>query len=414
MARKKTIDNGLILDAAEKVLLQDGVHHFTLDAVAAQAGISKGGLVYRFPSKDQLIQAILCRELTRFEQEVQYRSTQYTDREYADVLGHIAAIRQEDEETTSHAIGLLTALIHSPEMLAPIRKFYRDKLDRLSDNTLITRRIRLAFLATEGVFLLHGMGFSVMSREEQHTILADAHALCQSNQDDGAPLLPSPDNVSFQSLATSRQNMTPLADNPIGSKSVISWLVEKGVISDETGQEKIHARAAHIVDTATTIIKREGIEALTHRAVAMEANVPLGSTTYHFNSMDDMLNAVMRHAIALFRDDMFCWFYQRRHTDPRDVLTDFVMRGAEDIDDLAREYTLFTAAISRPSLRPIALEWSNTVVAILKMVVPDAAALPLGTLMNGFFIRAMLEKHERTLPREQVYQAIAALYDAFQ
>nr|UKE83513.1 TetR family transcriptional regulator [Pectobacterium sp. PL152] len=146
----------------------------------------------------------------------------------------------------------------------------------------------------------------------------------------------------------------------------------------------MHSRAAHIVETATNIIKRDGISALTHRAVASEAHIPLGSTTYHFNSLDDMLNAVMRSAIALFRDDMFSWFRQRRHDDPRDVLTDFVMRGIEDIDDLAREYELFTAAISRPSLRPIALEWSNTVVAIIKVVAPDSAALPLGTLLNGF------------------------------
>ncbi|WP_264629138.1 TetR/AcrR family transcriptional regulator, partial [Candidatus Symbiopectobacterium sp. NZEC135] len=73
MARKQTIDSDQILDAAETVLLRSGVHGFTLDAVAAQAGISKGGLVYRFPSKDQLIQTLLQRELTRFSQDAEQR-----------------------------------------------------------------------------------------------------------------------------------------------------------------------------------------------------------------------------------------------------------------------------------------------------------------------------------------------------
>jgi hypothetical protein len=40
-----------ILDAAERVVLRDGVTHLTLDAVAAETGISKGGLLYHFPSK---------------------------------------------------------------------------------------------------------------------------------------------------------------------------------------------------------------------------------------------------------------------------------------------------------------------------------------------------------------------------
>lgn len=52
-------------------------------------------------------------------------------------------------------------------------------------------------------------------------------------------------------------------------------------------------------------------------------------------------------------------------------------------------------------------------VAIIKVVVPDSAALPLGTLLNGFFIRALLEKHERTLPRALIYQSVSALYNAF-
>jgi AcrR family transcriptional regulator len=40
-----------ILDAAEAVVMCQGVRNLTLDAVAAHAGISKGGLLYHFRSK---------------------------------------------------------------------------------------------------------------------------------------------------------------------------------------------------------------------------------------------------------------------------------------------------------------------------------------------------------------------------
>ncbi|MFJ5398623.1 TetR family transcriptional regulator [Pectobacterium sp. CHL-2024] len=416
MARKKTIGNDRILDAAEQVLLRDGVHRFTLDAVAAEAGISKGGLVYSFPSKDQLIMTMLSRELARFEQEAQQQTARYANQPHADVLGHIAAIGQEEDETTSRAVGLLTALVHSPAMLEPVREFYRTRLDRLRDATPAMRRIRLAFLATEGVFLLQGLSFVTLDREERQTMIDDAKSLFQSDDNAGtltAYTTADQHVISSASITTYQQETSFILTGETISEQAIAWLAEKGVTPSGTGLEAVHSRAAHIVETAANIIKRDGISALTHRAVASEAHVPLGSTTYHFNSLDDMLNAVMSSAIALFRDDMFSWFHQRRHDDPRDILTDFVMRGIEDIDDLAREYELFTAAISRPSLRPIALEWSNTVVAIIKVVAPDSAALPLGTLMNGFFIRALLEKHERTLPRDLVYQSVSALYNAF-
>ena len=50
-----------ILDALERLLLEAGPLHTTLDAVAAAAGVSKGGLLYHFPSKDALLAAMVRR-----------------------------------------------------------------------------------------------------------------------------------------------------------------------------------------------------------------------------------------------------------------------------------------------------------------------------------------------------------------
>lgn len=403
MARKKTIDNDQILDAAETVLLNSGVHSFTLDAVAVEAGISKGGLVYRFPSKDHLIQTLLQRELTRFSQQAEQQSLRYGDIPGADMLGHITAIGQETDETASRAIGLLTALVHAPAMLAPVQAFYRSQLARLAQATPLTKRLRIAFLAAEGAFLLHGTGFAAISREEQQSMLDDISDMVRSAYNSNE-IAPSP-TASMRSHA--------LASPALATTPAIAWLSANGVKGVSMSPERLHARAAHIIATAAQIIRRDGISTLTHRAVAAEAKVPLGSTTYHFKNLDDLLNAVMREAIALFREDMFNWLNARRHDDPCEILTQFILRGTTDIQDLAREYELFTAAISRPSLRPMALEWSNTVIGLLKLIVPAPAALPLGALMNGFFIRALLEQHERALTHQQIYPAIAALYHAY-
>lgn len=54
-----------ILDALEQLLLESGPLHTTLDAVAAAAGVSKGGLLYHFPSKDAMLAAMVRRLGTR-------------------------------------------------------------------------------------------------------------------------------------------------------------------------------------------------------------------------------------------------------------------------------------------------------------------------------------------------------------
>ena len=47
-----------VLDAAKAILVEQGAAHLTLDAVAARAGVSKGGLLYHFPSKAALVDGL--------------------------------------------------------------------------------------------------------------------------------------------------------------------------------------------------------------------------------------------------------------------------------------------------------------------------------------------------------------------
>ena len=48
-----------VLDAFEAILIDDGERAATLDATAKAAGVSKGGLLYHFASRDELIAGLL-------------------------------------------------------------------------------------------------------------------------------------------------------------------------------------------------------------------------------------------------------------------------------------------------------------------------------------------------------------------
>jgi len=61
----------LILDEAEKLLVEKGSHDAAIDEIAARAGVAKGTLYQHFPSKEALILALLERNLTLFEQALQ-------------------------------------------------------------------------------------------------------------------------------------------------------------------------------------------------------------------------------------------------------------------------------------------------------------------------------------------------------
>lgn len=59
-----------LLDALETLLLEKGMAHVTLENVAAAAGVSKGGLLYHFKSKDALLTGLARRLAERVDHQL--------------------------------------------------------------------------------------------------------------------------------------------------------------------------------------------------------------------------------------------------------------------------------------------------------------------------------------------------------
>ncbi|MDL4771766.1 MULTISPECIES: TetR/AcrR family transcriptional regulator [Thermomonosporaceae] len=56
-----------LLDAAESLLFEHGTQALTLAAVADRAGVSKGGLLYHFSTKEALVKAMVARVIEEFD-----------------------------------------------------------------------------------------------------------------------------------------------------------------------------------------------------------------------------------------------------------------------------------------------------------------------------------------------------------
>lgn len=82
-----------VLDAFETVLLAEGERGATLDATAREAGVSKGGLLYHFASKEALVAGLL-------ERMKQRAATEMTELEAAPE-GIIAAFMRSSVHTGS-------------------------------------------------------------------------------------------------------------------------------------------------------------------------------------------------------------------------------------------------------------------------------------------------------------------------
>lgn len=59
-----------LLDAAAEILIHESAQKLTLNLVAQKAGVSKGGLLHHFPSKEKLLDGLFHRELNIFRDEI--------------------------------------------------------------------------------------------------------------------------------------------------------------------------------------------------------------------------------------------------------------------------------------------------------------------------------------------------------
>ncbi|MBQ0830357.1 TetR/AcrR family transcriptional regulator [Streptomyces tagetis] len=151
-------------------------------------------------------------------------------------------------------------------------------------------------------------------------------------------------------------------------------------------------RRQRIIDAAIRVVGRKGIAGLSHRTVAAEADVPLGSTTYHFATLDELLVAALRQANEGFATVV------AEHpalADPHSDLAGALagMLGdwlAGDRTGVELEYELYLAALRRPALRPVAAEWAEDVSALLSHRTEPATARALVALMDGICLQVLL------------------------
>jgi AcrR family transcriptional regulator len=177
MGRRQTIDRGHLLDAAEQVVLRDGPSSLTIDAVAKEAGVSKGGVLYAYSTKDALIEAMMARVVANYERMVAEYMAAAGDRPNAAVLAHVDANRREEASENARAIALMASFIRAPEYHASSVAFYRELFAHADMTTEAGRRIRLALLATEGAFVLRGFGLHPFSDADWQAIHEDIVAI---------------------------------------------------------------------------------------------------------------------------------------------------------------------------------------------------------------------------------------------
>jgi DNA-binding transcriptional regulator YbjK len=153
-------------------------------------------------------------------------------------------------------------------------------------------------------------------------------------------------------------------------------------------------RRARIAKAAIQVVAERGIEGLTHRAVAAAAGVPLGSTTYHFATLDDLLEVALHEAAESNVRELREW--ERALAPDADfaaALADLVMGYIQELyPHTVVEYDLYVAAMHRPRLRPASAAWDDALIELFRSRTDALTGRLLAGLFCGLLMQAALSE----------------------
>jgi DNA-binding transcriptional regulator YbjK len=151
-------------------------------------------------------------------------------------------------------------------------------------------------------------------------------------------------------------------------------------------------RKSRILDAAVGVIAEFGVAGTTHRRIAAAADVPLGSLTYHFTGLDDLLaQAFRRHAEQLSQDYEAHFAGVRTTEEFVEAVTDLIHGLAgDDPGDWAVAYELYLAALRDPALRAVTESWMRASRGVLERFVDPSTARGVDALIEGVVMHKTL------------------------
>ena len=169
MARRSQRDS--ILDATERVIVGQGLARTTLEAIALEAGISKGGLLYHFPNKKELLLELIERHSQRMTAGREEMQATLPDGNAKVLRAHLMA-RLKEPPTRQISLSRIVDVLEDEDLrerVTAMRKREWQIIEKGVDNP---ERAAVLLLAMDGLWMLELFKVPVFSAEFRERIIA--------------------------------------------------------------------------------------------------------------------------------------------------------------------------------------------------------------------------------------------------
>lgn len=152
-----------------------GASAITIDAIARQAGVSKGGVLHYFSTKSAVLEALVSAAMATFESEVDRLASLDARGPGAWTRAYLKTSAGEGE-VGGHA-GYAVAWANEPSLLALVQARYQKWRERLFEDGLDPAVANLVAFAADGVWQADGLGLAPLRGPIRMALLERLEAL---------------------------------------------------------------------------------------------------------------------------------------------------------------------------------------------------------------------------------------------
>lgn len=170
-----------LLAATEEIVRSHGVGSVTLERVADQAGISKGGLLYHFESKQELIGALLTHTLNGADT----RLNELTEDEEpgAFATAYLDYVRTSEHTRSGAAVGIFASAALDEGELGPAKEQFATWQRRLRESDGISEETAiLARVVGDGLWLIDLFDLAPPTEAERGAVLDAVQAMIDAER----------------------------------------------------------------------------------------------------------------------------------------------------------------------------------------------------------------------------------------
>jgi len=167
-------------------------------------------------------------------------------------------------------------------------------------------------------------------------------------------------------------------------------------------------RRRAIAQAAAELLLFEGPKSVTHRSVAKKAQVPLGSTTQYFSSINELKRAgydVISRGVERGYDELIAQSEKAKNDSK--ALAACIYDYVTNIEEVRADMVLSAAAIKDEELRALLERNNERYEASLKQYMSDNQAKMISVFTNGLMLETGIFAHQ--FSEELIVQIVEAI-----